>query len=64
MKEPAAIVPKTNLPKVKSVGKATWLSLIFGGAGQIYLGQVKKGMVDYYYFSRHFYNRCWGANIK
>lgn len=43
MKEPAAIIPKTNLPKVKSAGKATWLSLIFGGAGQIYLGQVKKG---------------------
>ena len=43
MKEPAAIIPKTNLPKVKSVGKATWLSLIFGAAGQIYLGQVKKG---------------------
>ncbi|MDP1624376.1 MAG: hypothetical protein Q8L64_01265 [bacterium] len=43
MTEPAAIIPKTNLPKVKSVGKATWLSLLFAGAGQIYLGQVKKG---------------------
>ena len=30
-------------PVAKSVGKATWLSLIFGGAGQIYLGQEKKG---------------------
>jgi TM2 domain-containing membrane protein YozV len=43
MTEPAAIIPKTNLPKVKSVGKATWLSLLFAGAGQIYLGQIKKG---------------------
>ncbi len=43
MTEPVAIIPKANLPKVKSVGNATWLSLIFGGAGQIYLGQVKKG---------------------
>jgi len=41
--EPETIIPKTNLPKVKTAGKATWLSLIFGGAGQIYLGQVKKG---------------------
>lgn len=38
------IIPESNLyPIVKSAGKATWLSLIFGGAGQIYLGQVKKG---------------------
>jgi len=43
MKSSAIIIPEPNLPKVKSVGRATWLSLIFGGAGQIYLGQVKKG---------------------
>lgn len=43
MKPTAVISPVINLPTTKSVGRATALSLLFGGAGQIYLGQVKKG---------------------
>lgn len=39
------MVSKTRAPGTKSVRRATALSLIFGGGGQIYLGQVKKGVL-------------------